>query len=428
MSRKQKPKPPPAERYGKGTAEWVGRKSGYYVARVSVPGRKDRPRIKLTTPEGRLLTDRDGDKALAVQLCEDVSGLVRTDAFEQERQRKSARLTVEKFGELWTSEKLYQDHGEVRGLKVKKTAKADEIRLKAHVYPYIGNKAVADVLEQDIERCMALAAKAAEKKLGKPWRQATRFQLYQVLRRLFDLAVKPGRLRSDNPVSKDLRPSKDKPKLYSFLYPTELLALLAAPADKVPLARRVHYALAVYTGLRKGSLRSLSWGSVDFTHGTLTVLETKTGVPQVFELSADIVAILKAWYELQGRPKEAERIIRVRDLACPTDREAATLRDDLKAAGVTREILFSDARNVEQLRFHDMRATFVTWARRQGKGRGWIGDRTGHLTDEMMNRYDRGARLLADLKYEPFPDISKAIPELADMQANVVHVAFRGAS
>ena len=39
---------------------------------------------------------------------------------------------------------------------------------------------------------------------------------------------------------------------------------------------------------------------------------------------------------------------------------------------------------------------------------------------EMMNRYDRGAPLLADLKCEPVPHISKAIPELAETTTNVV--------
>jgi integrase len=420
---RRKRRQPPAERYGKGTAEWVGRGDrGCWVARVSVPGQKSRPRIKLSTPEGRLLDDHEGDRALAVQLAEGVSELVRAEAFQKENERKSARLTVKQFGELWTSGELYDRHGQVRGLKPKKTADDDATRLKAHVYPYIGTRAVADITEQDIERCMAEAARRAEKKLGKPWRQATRFQLYQALRRLFELAVKPGRLRADNPVSRDLRPSKDKPKLYSFLYPTELLALLAAPAEKVPLPRRVHYALAVYTGLRKGSLRSLTWAAVDFKHGTLTVLDTKNGVPQIFELSADVVAVLQAWHELKGQPAKMEPVIRSRDLDCPKDREASTLRDDLKAAGVTREILFSDADNVEPLRFHDMRATFVTWARRQGKGKGWISDRTGHLTEEMMDRYDRGARLLADLRYEPFPNVSRAIPELSSVLSNVTRI------
>jgi integrase len=407
---------------GTGSLEW---RRGHRWVKVSLPD-GTRPRYRLCK---EVCTCRAMSDAMAEENAKSISARerarVQAEMDAAEKAATSKRMSVEDFGTLWTSGKLYADHGQVRGLKTKKSADDDAIRLKAHVYPYL-KKAVADVTEQDVERCMAEAARAAEKKLGKPWRQATRFQLYQVLRRLFDLAVKPGRLRSDNPVSKDLRPPKDKPKLYSFLYPTELLALLGAPAEKVPLARRMLVAIAVYTGLRKGSLRSLTWGSVDFKNSTLTVLETKTGLPQVFELRPDLVAVLQAYYELRGSPKDpAEAIIRQTDLGCRKDREAGVLRDDLKAAGVTRSILFSDAPNVEQLRFHDMRATFVTWARRQGKSKGWIADRTGHLTDEMMNRYDRGARLLADLKYEPFPDISKAFPEFTEGRNNVRHVDFR---
>jgi len=53
--------------------------------------------------------------------------------------------------------------------------------------------------------------------------------------------------------------------------------------------------------------------------------------------------------------------------------------------------------------------------RRAGKGSGWISDRTSHLTIEMMQRYDRGARSLADLQMVPFPDIDTAILELQNV-------------
>jgi hypothetical protein len=81
---------------------------------------------------------------------------------------------------------------------------------------------------------------------------------------------------------------------------------------------------------------------------------------------------------------------------------------------VTRSILFEeDAPNVEALRFHDLRSTFCTWARRLNKSNTWISERTGHEpTGDMINRYDRGAQTLADLEYSPFPDVSRAVPEL----------------
>lgn len=83
---------------------------------------------------------------------------------------------------------------------------------------------------------------------------------------------------------------------------------------------------------------------------------------------------------------------------------------------MTRAQLFERSVHIEPLRFHDLRATFVTRARRAGRDSGWISDRTGHLTQEMMQRYDRGARSLADLQLVPFPDIADAIPELQNVR------------
>ena len=88
-----------------------------------------------------------------------------------------------------------------------------------------------------------------------------------------------------------------------------------------------------------------------------------------------------------------------------------------------RLALFERDPDSEPIRFHDLRATFVTWAKRQGRGNGWISDRTGHLTKEMQEHYNRGARLLEDLRYVPFPDISEAIPELLETRDNVVSLA-----
>ncbi|HEV7717194.1 MAG TPA: tyrosine-type recombinase/integrase [Steroidobacteraceae bacterium] len=330
---------------------------------------------------------------------------------------RSASATVREFGKEWTSGKLFAKHGEVRGLGDKKSAGSDATRLKAHVYPFIGDTAVADVTEEDIEHCFAKAAQAAHAKRGKPWRSSTKFQVYQVTKRLFDLAIKPGRLRTDNPVSVDLKPRRDPAKMFAFLYPDELLSMLRCGA--IPLGRRIHYVLGCYTGLRKSSLAPLVWTWVDFAHGTMSAIVTKSGVPLMFELQPDVLALLQAWYEHCGSNKLGPVIC---DLDAPEGREAETLRADLRLAGVTRALLFSDAPNVQCMRFHDTRATFVTWALRAGKGWGWITARTGHVTPAMMERYNRSAQVLSDLQYEPFPDLRDAIPELSMKASNVVRL------
>ena len=97
------------------------------------------------------------------------------------------------------------------------------------------------------------------------------------------------------------------------------------------------------------------------------------------------------------------------------------LRDDLEAAKVDRPTLpGKGGDNVQAMRFRDLRATFVTWAMREGRGNGWISDRMGHLTPEMRSRYARAARTLSDLDYVPFPDLAKAVPELQELPENVI--------
>lgn len=379
-----------------------------------------RPRFRLC---GELCKCREMTDARARATADAIAERERADMSkeleDQARRERGNRLTVQEFGELWTSGKLYERHGDVNKLKLKASAEDDKWRLAKYVYPKLGSKSVADVTEQDIEQVLTEANRIGKSSAsGGVWH--SKFQLYQVMHRLFDLAIRPGRLRENSPVSRYLRPPKTKPPLYGYLYPSELIALLHC--REVPVARRVLYALAVYTGLRKGSLFALTWGGLDFEHGTLTSLESKTGLPQMFESNASLMKLLAAWFEYQGRPKASASLICPDDMHCTPEKEAQALREDLTSAGITRSALLERARNVERLRFHDLRATFVTWAMREGRGEGWIADRTGHLTPEMRARYARAARTLMDLNYVPFPDVSAAIPELLEPRDNVVSI------
>jgi integrase len=218
-----------------------------------------------------------------------------------------------------------------------------------------------------------------------------------------------------------MKPDKSEPPLYFFLYPSELIALLHC--RNIPVTRRVLYALAVYTGLRKGSLYALKWSGADFEHGTLTSLKSKTDARRLFTMDDGLRKLLAAWFEYQGRPKASMPIVNGADIEWEQGREALALRHDLSEAGIMRLALFERDPDSDPIRFHDLRATFVTWAKRQGRSDGWISDRTGHTTKEMLDRYDRAARTLEELRYVPFPDISEAIPELLEPRDNVVSLA-----
>ncbi len=324
-----------------------------------------------------------------------------------------AGTTVKAHFEAWTSGALFERYGAVNGLKPKRPGNVDGGRSNRYLKP-IATKAVVDVTEEDIDRVMGGIPAAR--------RAATRKNVYALLHRGFELAIVPARLRKDNPVRSYHRPAKDAPKLFAYLFPAELLALLRCA--HVPLGRRVLYALAVYTGLRKSSLLALCWSAVDWQNGMLLSRVSKTGIAQMFEIPRGLVWVLRRWYELSGRPDDAAAIIPTVALCIRAGgrpqrglprSEAAALRADLVSAGVTRSALFAEGSNVEPLRFHDMRATLVTWGKRAGKSDGWIADRTGHMTPEMIERYTRAARTLEDLKIEPFPELEGTIPEFASL-------------
>ncbi len=316
-------------------------------------------------------------------------------------------VTVKMHFEAWTSGELYRQHGPVNGLKIKASADSDRWRAAKWIEPLLGHLAVTAVTEQDIERVIA---KIPDERAG------TRLQVYGLLHRAFDLAVRPARLRADNPVTEYQRPPSPARKLFAYVFPAELLSVLACL--DVPIGRRVLYALAVYTGLRKSSLFALTWDRLDVKNGTILSTVSKTGIAQMFEIPAGLLWVLRRWRVVLGARAASSPIVPRASLDLPVGRngEAEALRDDLRAAGVDRAALYHRAKNVEPLRFHDLRATFVTWAKRDGKGDGWISDRTGHLTPEMIERYSRAARTLADLKIEPFPDLTGKIPELVKVK------------
>jgi integrase len=65
-------------------------------------------------------------------------------------------------------------------------------------------------------------------------------------------------VRDDDPTRGVQPPTTTEERDQAALYPSELVALLSAPSETVPLYRRALYAVAAYTGLRVGELRGLT--------------------------------------------------------------------------------------------------------------------------------------------------------------------------
>lgn len=424
---------PPKKGGRRGNGEgYVERRGGVWYGRLVLTG-GDRPWL----PLGKCSEEKARAKLAALSERGRQSGQlnqfvdrVRATQMAPRKNRKSLEgdleVSVRELVRDWTTGKLFDVHGAVNRLRPIASSRINAWTLNKTVLdletrgprkPKFGDLRVIDVTPEDIAKIMAMQPRehAAQ----------TRMHTYQRLRRVFDLAEFPCRLRTEgtNPVKRHLRPERDEEKLYCYLYPSELVALLRC--RKIPVGRRVLYAVAVYTGLRKGSLYSLLWRGVDFEHGTISAFRVKgkqrvngggdaAGRPIFSRGDPSLLKLLHAWWIYCGRPAPDKPLISGVEVDQNHD-EARVLREDLAAVGITRELLFSDAPNVEAIRFHDCRSTFCTWARRAGKSDAWIAERTGHrLSGSMIDRYTRQAQTLGDLEYESFPDISRAIPELAE--------------
>jgi hypothetical protein len=167
---------------------------------------------------------------------------------------------------------------------------------------------------------------------------------------------------------------------------------------------------------------SLRWIDLDLDRGVIRLDENKTDDPRAWALHPDVTTALKRWKdEFCSNTEDDDYVFNQDGCRLYVDQLAATLRADLKIAGVKREALFekSDARR--PLRVHDLRATFVTVSLANGKTETWVADRTGHKSSEMINRYRRAARTWGELSLGVLAPLDQAIPELAGLPHALPH-------
>jgi integrase len=76
-------------------------------------------------------------------------------------------------------------------------------------------------------------------------------------------------VRQDNPAEGVAGPDMGTKKSKTYLWPSEVFALLSS--NRVPIRWRRLFALAIYTYMRAGELAALEWSDVDLEHGIIHV-------------------------------------------------------------------------------------------------------------------------------------------------------------
>jgi integrase len=207
------------------------------------------------------------------------------------------------------------------------------------------------------------------------------------------------RCRPDDPSDKVRGPDEGDEVGLQFLYPSEFVKVVTCP--EVPLKWRRLIALAVYSYARDGELRALEPRDVHEEHGRLNIDKAydnrsgelgspKGGTGRRVPMEAPLGPLVRA---LRGQ--------------YPSHRDMARgLRRWLKRAGVDRHELHHTTPTSRPIRFHDLRATGVTWLAIRNDPPLEIQRRAGHQNFETTQKYIR----LADALRAGFGTVFPSLP------------------
>jgi integrase len=297
----------------------------------------------------------------------------------------------------------------VRGLS---SIDTDRGRLNKWILPTIRGKTVAAVTRDDIEAIVEhLDASVTREDLS--WKTA--LNVWGLVSKMFKDAcsskVRALRARTDNPAAGVPGPDRGARKAKAYLYPSEVLALVAC--EGISLAWRRALALSVYLYVRPGELRALRWEEdVNIDHATAHVHRsidregdaktTKTGITRRIPLESPILPLLRA---MQAEAAGQGPVIEL-----PDDRHLSrSLRGMLDKAGVTRPELRANDATRKGLTWYDLRATGITWMAIRGDDPLKIMSRAGHVEFSTTQGYIREAEAVRAGFGDVFPPLPAAL-------------------
>jgi integrase len=340
--------------------------------------------------------DDEKAKRTALKVAKEMDGKPYQPKLIQAGRRPTGGITVDEyFDSLWAPSRK----GRVKSIRM------DRSRYRKHISPLIGKKLLTEVSRDDLRDVVqALDRKAVERRHLKGRERfgpKTANNVWAIVTKMFDDAVeskvKELRLLTTNPATNVKPPDPPPPIEKQWLYPAELRQLLSCRA--VPLSWRRLYAAAVYSYARPGEVLALLWGrSIDLAHGIVRINRsydhiadafnehTKTEDSRAFAIEPVLRPLLeKMWREY---PRQGLVFDTVRKLA-------ETLRAHLLVAGVDREALHVERKNALRLRFHDLRATGITYMAIRGDTDNDVRERAGHADFKTTQVYIRRGHLAA---------------------------------
>lgn len=424
-----------------GSAEWAGNTVSFRLSRDVDPKRTRRDlRDYLPT--------MSPDRAIALEQGRRVAHEMSVEARKKHataitHHATSKDETVAKWCERWRAWRVRMGYVA--------SDNEDAKNFRNYIEPVIGHRTMRLVGATDIEAIVeALDARIVDDgENGLSWKTAR--NAWVCVRAMFrDASTAKAssglRVRDDNPTLTVAPPEKPKKgtadKLKTFLYPSEYLALMTAPAiwdpDKgkartrsanVARAKAAQrwmriFSLAIYNSMRANELKALQWEWIDLDHWIGKVemqaasnadarrtgkadQDPKCGSFREFDFESEVRPLLLAMHAeakaANGGEEPTGRIFPT----FPTEKDLARrLRKYLELAGCKRPEL--QARNAHRvpMRFHDLRATGITWMAMRGDDAIHIQELAGHKSIVTTEKYIRKVRRIRGSEWgAPFPPI-----------------------
>jgi integrase len=256
-----------------------------------------------------------------------------------------------------------------------KTQKDYKAWLRLHVRPEIGNRKVASIERQDVERLHTKVAKTAP---------ITANRVIAVLSRMFTLAVS-WNMRADNPCrGVEKAPEEKRERFLSEAEIARLSEVLAAHPDKAS-ANAVR--LLLLTGARHGEVLSARWEHFDFVRGVWTKPSSHVKQKKEHRLPLSppalvLLAEMKAEADVENSRRERDGLQPISWLS------PGRFGDEGHRAELGR---FWDGirrkAGLQGVRLHDLRHTHASILASQGQSLLVIGQLLGHSQAATTHRY-----------------------------------------
>lgn len=280
---------------------------------------------------------------------------------------KARGMTVAQYVAKWTTER------KTSGVR---TADDEEQRLRDYVLPTLGARGLNEIKRRDVAALFVLVQSVPSSRTKKKLAPRTVHRVYEALRTMYQSAVfeelveaSPCTLRvarGELPGKKDPDPRWRSTAVFTR---HEIESLISD--DRLPLRRRVLYALIFFAGLRHGEAVGRRWRDYDSEArplGRLLVASQyndqplKTEKPREIPVHPVLATMLDAWRR-EGFPMLYQRHPKPDDFLVPKlrGRGAQTMQrtwDNLQTD--------LDTLGLRPRRVHDLRRTFVTLARADG--------------------------------------------------------------